>query len=119
MIDATTVPEPIIVMFWSFDQDEFLPTSILDLLADRTVATRREAANAGDAELAMTRRRIVAVLSKLRPMCRVVLWLRYLQGNSVADIAHTMQTTERYAGMLIHSCLVRAREVFEDTEGAA
>lgn len=52
------------------------------------------------------------VLAYLQPRCRETLRLHYFEGRSAPDVAHELDTTNRYAEKLIHNCLRRAREIY-------
>src|ERR1051326_1730922 len=54
------------------------------------------------------------VLGYMQPRCRETLRLPYFEGRSAADVAKEMETTNRYAEKLIHTCLRRAREIYNN-----
>lgn len=51
-------------------------------------------------------------LSHLHEKCRETLRLRYFEGCSAAEVARELDTTNRYAEKLIHTCLKRAYQVY-------
>jgi RNA polymerase sigma factor (sigma-70 family) len=54
------------------------------------------------------------VLGYMQPKCRETLRLHYFDGRSANDIAKELETTPRYAEKLIHTCLRRAREIYNN-----
>jgi RNA polymerase sigma factor (sigma-70 family) len=54
------------------------------------------------------------VLGYIQPRCRETLRLHYYEGRSAVDIAKELDTTPRYAEKLIHTCLRRAREIYNN-----
>lgn len=54
------------------------------------------------------------VLGYMQPRCRETLRLHYFEGRSAVDVAKEMETTNRYAEKLIHNCLRRAREIYNN-----
>ena len=54
------------------------------------------------------------VLGYMQPKCRDTLRLHYFDGRSANDIAKELETTPRYAEKLIHTCLRRAREIYNN-----
>lgn len=54
------------------------------------------------------------VLGYMQPRCRETLRLHYFEGRSAVDVAKELETTTRYAEKLIHNCLKRAREIFNN-----
>lgn len=54
------------------------------------------------------------VLGYMQPKCRETLRLHYFDGRSANDIARELETTPRYAEKLIHTCLRRAREIYNN-----
>jgi RNA polymerase sigma factor (sigma-70 family) len=54
------------------------------------------------------------VLGYMQPRCRETLRLHYFEGRSAVDVAKELETTTRYAEKLIHNCLRRAREIFNN-----
>ncbi|MDP9360448.1 MAG: sigma-70 family RNA polymerase sigma factor [Acidobacteriota bacterium] len=51
-------------------------------------------------------------LEYLPPRCRETLHLHYYEGLSANEVAHSLDTTSRYAEKLIHNCLKRVREIY-------
>lgn len=54
------------------------------------------------------------VVGYMQPKCRDTLRLHYFEGRSANDIAKELETTPRYAEKLIHNCLRRAREIYNN-----
>ncbi|HEY2829104.1 MAG TPA: sigma-70 family RNA polymerase sigma factor [Thermoanaerobaculia bacterium] len=54
------------------------------------------------------------VLGYMQPKCRTTLRLHYFEGRSANEIAKELETTPRYAEKLIHTCLHRAREIYNN-----
>lgn len=54
------------------------------------------------------------VLGYMQPRCRETLRLHYFEGRSAVDVGKELETTTRYAEKLIHNCLRRAREIFNN-----
>ncbi|HVR40279.1 MAG TPA: sigma-70 family RNA polymerase sigma factor [Thermoanaerobaculia bacterium] len=54
------------------------------------------------------------VLGYMQERCRETLRLHYFEGRSAVDVAKELETTTRYAEKLIHNCLRRAREIFNN-----
>ena len=54
------------------------------------------------------------VLGYMQPRCRETLRLHYFEGRSAGDVAKELETTNRYAEKLIHNCLRRAREIYNN-----
>ena len=57
---------------------------------------------------------IQKVLGYMQPRCRETLRLHYFEGRSAGDVAKELETTNRYAEKLIHNCLRRAREIYNN-----
>lgn len=53
-------------------------------------------------------------LSHLHEKCRETLRLRYYEGCSAAEVAKELDTTNRYAEKLIHNCLKRAHQIYQN-----
>ena len=68
----------------------------------------------GLAEQYMTRMTVRQALDYLQPRCRETLWLHYFEGRSAGDVARELETTNRYAEKLIHTCLKRVREIYKN-----
>jgi RNA polymerase sigma factor (sigma-70 family) len=77
-------------------------------------------ANASDPKAADTadeyamRLTIGKVIGYMQPKCRDTLRLHYFDGRSANEIAKELETTPRYAEKLIHTCLRRAREIYNN-----
>ena len=67
----------------------------------------------GLAEQYMTKMTVRKALDYLQPRCRETLWLHYFEGRSAGDVARELETTNRYAEKLIHTCLKRVREIYK------
>jgi RNA polymerase sigma factor (sigma-70 family) len=57
---------------------------------------------------------IQKVMGYMHPRCRETLRLHYFEGRSAGDVAKELETTNRYAEKLIHNCLRRAREIYNN-----
>jgi RNA polymerase sigma factor (sigma-70 family) len=68
----------------------------------------------GTAEDHAMRLTMSKVLGYMQPKCRETLRLHYFDGRSANDIAKELETTPRYAEKLIHTCLRRAREIYNN-----
>ena len=68
----------------------------------------------GTAEDHAMRLTMSKVLGYMQPKCRDTLRLHYFDGRSANDIAKELETTPRYAEKLIHTCLRRAREIYNN-----
>jgi RNA polymerase sigma factor (sigma-70 family) len=51
-------------------------------------------------------------LDYLPPRCRETLHMHYYEGLSANEVAHSLDTTSRYAEKLIHNCLKRVRAIY-------
>lgn len=58
-------------------------------------------------------------LAHLQEKCRETLRLRYFEGCSAAEVAKELDTTNRYAEKLIHTCLKRAYQVYRTLTNVA
>lgn len=57
---------------------------------------------------------IQQALGYLQPRCRETLRLHYFEGRSASEVGRELETTTRYAEKLIHNCLKRVREIYNN-----
>lgn len=50
-------------------------------------------------------------IGRLHEKCRKTLRLKFWDGQSAAELAASLETTDRYAEKLIHKCVARARKI--------
>ncbi len=89
-------------------------TTALDVAGD---VQRRDSADTGDIDMVLNREVLAEVISKLRPREQRIIYLRFFEECSQAQIAEIIGTSQVHVGRLIASSLERLR-TYLDTEAA-
>lgn len=92
--------------FWRAQgRTEPLPDDYANSLDPKTTLT------ADDHAMRLTMSKVIGYM---QPKCRETLRLHYFEGQSANEIAKELETTPRYAEKLIHTCLRRARDIYNN-----
>lgn len=89
-------------------------TTALDVAGD---VQHRDSADTGDIDMVLNREVLAEVISKLRPREQRIIYLRFFEECSQAQIAEIIGTSQVHVGRLIASSLERLR-TYLDTEAA-